>query len=108
MLAVEGILLLGEGGGGRGRGRGGRHNIIYHTTMAFIMADFTLFRYNFRDGLYFVTGSSFQILLYSMMHHLLLRLCNEKLVLKTCVIRMHAAQLQEIITDAERLERGGP
>jgi hypothetical protein len=26
------------------------------------MADFTLFRYNFRDGLYFVTGSSFQIL----------------------------------------------
>jgi hypothetical protein len=39
---------------------------------------------------------------------MLLRLCNEKLVLKTCVIRMHAAQLQEIITDAERLERGGP
>jgi hypothetical protein len=45
MLAVEGILLLGEGGGREG----GRHNIIYHTTIAFIMADFTLFRYNFRE-----------------------------------------------------------
>ncbi len=27
-----------------------------------ILADFTLFRYNFRDGSNFVTGSSFQIL----------------------------------------------
>jgi hypothetical protein len=62
-VSCKGYSALRGGGRGRGEGEwGGRHNIIYHTTIAFIMADFTLFRYSFRGGLYFVTGSSFQIL----------------------------------------------
>ena len=55
-------MLLSEVGGRGGEGGGGVGTNEHHTTIAFNMADFTLFKYTRSDGLNFATGSSFQIL----------------------------------------------
>ena len=60
-MAIEGYTALRGGGEGGGKG-GGVDTSLHHTTIAFNMADFTLFKYTRSDGLNFATGSSFQIL----------------------------------------------